>query len=133
MSIKYACFLKFGLIFDINQSFKRIVYIKYLIKQKRIVKMKKILIATSLFACALFASDGAALYKKCATCHGANGEKVALGKSKIIKDMSKADFIAAMKGYKDGSYGGPMKGLMKGQVASLSDADIEALANHIIK
>ena len=32
------------------------------------------------------ADEGADLYKKCATCHGAQGEKSALGKSKIIKD-----------------------------------------------
>ncbi|RXJ86748.1 c-type cytochrome [Arcobacter sp. CECT 8985] len=95
--------------------------------------MKKILIATSLFACALFAADGAALYKKCATCHGMNGEKKALGKSKIIKDLTKDQFLAAMKGYKDGTYGGPMKGLMKGQVAPLSHDDIKALANYITK
>jgi cytochrome c553 len=38
-----------------------------------------------------------------------------------------------MKGYKDGSYGGAMKGLMKGQVAALSDADIEAIAQKIGK
>ena len=92
--------------------------------------MKKIVILSAILASSLFAAD---LYKKCVSCHGANGEKVALGKSKIIKDMSKADFITAMKGYKDGSYGGPMKGLMKGQVTSLSDADIEALANQIAK
>jgi cytochrome c553 len=92
--------------------------------------MKKIVLLSTILACSLFATDA---YKKCAGCHGANGEKKALGKSKIIKDMSKADFITAMKGYKDGSYGGPMKGLMKGQVASLSDADIEAIANAIAK
>ena len=38
-----------------------------------------------------------------------------------------------MKGYKDGSYGGPMKGVMKGQVTKLSDADIQALAEQISK
>lgn len=92
--------------------------------------MKKLVIAASLLAaCVAFANP----YAKCAGCHGANGEKKALGKSKVIKDMTKADFIAAMKGYKDGSYGGPMKGLMKGQVSSLSDADIEAIANKIAK
>ncbi len=91
--------------------------------------MKKILLLTSILACAVFANP----YAKCAGCHGADGGKVALGKSKVIKDMTKADFIAAMKGYKDGSYGGPMKGLMKGQVANLSDADIEAIANQIAK
>ena len=91
--------------------------------------MKKIVLITSILACAAFANP----YAKCMGCHGANGEKAALGKSKVIKDMTKADFIKAMKGYKDGSYGGPMKGLMKGQVASLSDADIEAIANKIAK
>lgn len=91
--------------------------------------MKKILVLTTLSACILLANP----YAKCVGCHGANGEKAALGKSKVIKDMSKADFITAMKGYKDGTYGGPMKALMKGQVASLSDATIEAIADKIAK
>jgi len=94
--------------------------------------MKKIAIAL-LFAgvSTLMASDGAALYKKCAGCHGAKGEKKALGKSKVVSAMSQADLVTAMKGYKDGSYGGPMKGLMKGQVAALDDAKIEALATYM--
>lgn len=50
-----------------------------------------------------------------------------------IVDKYDVPHIAAMKGYKDGSYGGPMKGLMKGQAAPLSDADIEAIANQIAK
>lgn len=78
-------------------------------------------------------ADGAALYNKCAQCHGAAGEKSGMGKSKIIKDMSKADFIAAMKGYQDGSYGGGMKKLMEMQAKGLSEADIGAIADHIIK
>ncbi|WP_298751094.1 c-type cytochrome [uncultured Arcobacter sp.] len=91
--------------------------------------MKKILLLTTILACVSFASP----YTKCAGCHGANGEKAALGKSKIIKDMSKADIVASLKGYKDGTYGGPMKGLMKGQVMTLSDADINAIAEQIGK
>ena len=94
--------------------------------------MKKIaLLTVALAACATLASANP--YAKCAGCHGANGEKVALGKSKVIKDMTKAEFVAALKGYKDGSYGGAMKGLMKGQVMSLSDADMEAIAAQIAK
>jgi cytochrome c553 len=92
--------------------------------------MKKILLATLLLAASLFANE---TYKKCAGCHGANGEKVALGKSKVIKDMSKQEFIDAMKGYQDGSYGGALKGLMKGQVTGLSDDDINAMAEKIAK
>ncbi len=79
----------------------------------------------------LAAADGAALYKKCASCHGNTGEKRALNKSKVINEMSKEELVAALKGYKDGTYGGPMKALMKGQVASYDDAQIEAVSEFI--
>jgi len=69
----------------------------------------------------------------CAGCHGANFEKKAMGVSKVVKDMTKADIVKALKGYKDGSYGGAMKGIMKGQVTSLDNATIEAIANKIGK
>lgn len=92
--------------------------------------MKKIIIAASLLtACVAFANP----YAKCAGCHGANGEKAALGKSKIIKDLTKAEFVSALKGYQDGTYGGPMKGLMVGQVKGLDDATIQAIADQIAK
>jgi cytochrome c-type protein NapB len=64
----------------------------------------------------------------CAGCHGKDFEKSAMGKSKIVKDMAKADIETALKGYKDGSYGGAMKAIMKGQVAKLSDEDMKAIA-----
>jgi len=76
-------------------------------------------------------ADGAALYKKCTACHGATGEKKALGKSVVIKGWEAQKTIAALNGYKDGTYGGAMKGLMKGQVKDLDDAQIEALAKFI--
>ena len=69
-----------------------------------------------------------ALFMACGSCHGQNGEKAALGKSQIIKGWSKDKAMTALNGYKDGSYGGVMKGVMKGQVASKSDAEIEALS-----
>ncbi len=79
----------------------------------------------------LAASEGADLFKKCSSCHGADGEKHALGKSKIIRDLSKDEIVTALKGYKDGSYGGPMKALMKGQVAAYDDRQIETVAEFI--
>ena len=92
--------------------------------------MKKIIIAASLLtACVAFANP----YAKRAGCHGATGEKAALGKSKIIKDMPKAEFVAALKGYQDGTYGGAMKGLMAGQVKGLDEATIQAIADQIAK
>ena len=95
--------------------------------------MKRIIIGTAVvmgLASALMANPPAA-FKKCAGCHGAHGEKSALGKSKILKEMSKADILAAIEGYKAGTYGGAMKGLMKGQVAGLSEADAKAIADAI--
>lgn len=95
--------------------------------------MKKVLLslaAASLVAVSASATD---LYKPCVACHGANGEKPALGKSQIIKGWSVDQLVTAIKGYKDGSYGGAMKGVMKGQVAKLSDAQIQELAEYIAK
>ncbi|MDD2699556.1 MAG: cytochrome C [Arcobacteraceae bacterium] len=97
--------------------------------------MKKI-VSISLFAGMLASSlmaDGATAYKKCIACHGANGEKVALGKSKIMKDMTKSEIEAALIGYQKGTYGGAMKNLMGVQVKSLSGDDIKAIATLIGK
>ena len=98
--------------------------------------MKKLAILGLIAAGAmsLMAADGAALYKKCTGCHGAKGEKKALGKSAPIGGWDKAKIIEALKGYKAGTrnvYG--MGGVMKGQVAAYSDADIEAVADYISK
>ena len=93
--------------------------------------MKKIIITLITLSSMAMASDGAALYKKCASCHGINGEKVALGKSMVINKMTKGDLVSALNGYKDGSYGKSMKALMKGQVAKLESSDIDALAEYI--
>ncbi|MCK9455558.1 cytochrome C [Sulfurimonas sp.] len=69
----------------------------------------------------------------CTGCHGADWSKAALGKSKDVSQMSKADIAASLIGYKDGSYGGPMKGLMKGQVDKYSNEELEAFAQTIGK
>lgn len=79
----------------------------------------------------LGAADGAALFKKCTSCHGAAGEKHALNKSRVINEMSKEEIAAALKGYKTGTYGGAMKALMKGQIAAYSDEDIDTVAAFI--
>jgi len=93
--------------------------------------MKKLIKVVAIGALFAGTSTYAASTAACAGCHGQHFEKVAMGKSKIVKDMSEADILVALKGYKDGSYGGAMKGLMKGQVAALSDADMAAMAASI--
>lgn len=92
-------------------------------------KLNKIILTLGLLSTGLFASE--ALYKSCAGCHGINGEKKALGKSEVISGWSKEKVELALKGYKDGSYGKAMKGVMKGQVVRLSDADIDSLGAYI--
>jgi cytochrome c-type protein NapB len=69
----------------------------------------------------------------CLGCHGADWSKAALGKSKNVAEMTHQEIADALIGYKDGSYGGPMKGLMKGQVAKYSDEDLKAFAQTIGK
>ena len=94
--------------------------------------MKK-LVLTSIVALATAATLSAASFNACAACHGGKGERKALGKSEIIAGWDVAKTTAALKGYKDGSYGGAMKCVMKGQVMRLSDADIADLAEQISK
>jgi len=67
----------------------------------------------------------------CVGCHGADWSKSALGKSKIVSEMTQEEIKTALNGYKDGTYGGPMAGVMKGQVMRLTDADIAAIASQI--
>lgn len=75
----------------------------------------------------LFANQ--AKMKACLSCHGQKFEKAALGKSKVVANMTEEEIAAAIQGYKDGTYGGPMKGLMVNQVKGMPDA--KRAAKHI--
>jgi len=78
------------------------------------------------------AAQGKALYAKCAGCHGANGQTKALGKSDVIAGLDAVVISEDLKGYKAGTLNKhAMGGLMKGQAAGLSDADIAALSAYI--
>ncbi|MDY0195876.1 MAG: c-type cytochrome [Sulfurovaceae bacterium] len=80
------------------------------------------------------AVDGAALYTACGACHGVDGKTAALGKSAVIAGQSAADLATKMKGYKAGTIDLTGNGaLMKGQMATLDDAQMEALADYISK
>ena len=75
--------------------------------------------------------DGESLYASCSACHGKKGEKKALGKSAVIQAWSADKTIKALNGYKNSTYGGALKAMMKGQVSKLSDEDIKALSEYI--
>ena len=71
------------------------------------------------------------LYHSCKGCHGMKGEKVAMGKSTVISSMKSEEIVKALTGYKNGTYGGALKAMMKGQTMRLSAEDIKALATYI--
>jgi len=95
--------------------------------------MKKLLvIALAGFAInAMAASDGAELFKNCAGCHGAQAQRKALGRSAIINTWKSDKIESALIGYKKGTFGGAMKGVMKSQASRLSDKNIKVLAKYI--
>jgi cytochrome c553 len=69
------------------------------------------------------AAAGKAKATACAMCHGPNGEGTAMGPKLAGEDPAK--FVQAMQEYKSGTRTNAM---MKGQAASLSDADNANLA-----
>ena len=97
--------------------------------------MKNVVLTTILTGgLALSAYAMPASYGKCVGCHGAKGER-AFGSTptKVPNKLTKAQVVDALKGYKNGTYGGPQKMLMKGQALSLSDAQIKEIADYIGK
>lgn len=82
----------------------------------------------------LLASSGASLYKKdCKSCHGAKGEKKALGKSKAIKGMSVSSIEKAMHDYASGKRKSVAiaKKMKKGFLKKRSEEDLHAVSKYI--
>jgi cytochrome c len=99
--------------------------------------MKKLMIgaiATAAVSASLMA--GTVNPAQCAGCHGAHFEKKALGVSNVVANMTHKEIEKALIGYKDGTYKKPnagMAGIMKGQVAKYSDAELKAFSQTIGK
>jgi cytochrome c553 len=77
-------------------------------------------------------ADGKALYKNCAGCHGDNGKTKGLQLSATIAGQSKAKTVKQLTAYKKGElnkYG--LGNIMKMQVATLSKANIQELADYV--
>lgn len=76
--------------------------------------------------------EAPAAYTKCKGCHGAEGKTKALGKSAVIAGQNKEALIESLKAYQAGTKNvAGMGSLMKGQVATMSDEDIEAVAEYL--
>ncbi|MDR1614124.1 MAG: c-type cytochrome [Campylobacteraceae bacterium] len=94
-------------------------------------KQKAENIAEAAAAPVVNADKGKKLFTTCIPCHGTKAEKSAVNKSQIINKWSKEQILKALKGYKDGTYGGAFKATMTPTVKKLSDADMEELAAYI--
>ena len=96
--------------------------------------MKKVVLATVALVGFAFA-DAPASYATCKACHGVKGETniTTQNKSHVPANLTKADIEKALNGYKDGSYGGVMKNLMKTHVETKTPEQIEVLADYISK
>jgi cytochrome c-type protein NapB len=62
----------------------------------------------------------------CKSCHGQQYEKAALGKSKVLRDITKEEIQKALIGYKNKTYGGQLKGVMEGQVSKYSEKELKS-------
>jgi cytochrome c553 len=93
--------------------------------------MKKVALALIFAGTSLAMADGAALFAKCAGCHGADGKTKALGKSDPIAGMAADAVVKDLEGYKAGTLNKHgMGGVMKGQ-ANMSPEDMKAVAEYI--
>jgi len=93
--------------------------------------MKKLLISAIIAMGIAGAASAEVNLAGCAGCHGKSFERSAMGKSRIVKDLNATEIVTALKGYKDGTYGGAMKGIMKGQAAKYSDEQIKEISELI--
>lgn len=96
--------------------------------------MKIYHIATAVLALnlSLFAADGAAIYKKCAACHGEKADIKYANKVPALASISKEERVKALQGYKDGSndnFG--MGKVMQLHAKNLSDEDMAAVSEYI--
>lgn len=95
--------------------------------------MKKIAMTLIVAGACAFAAAPAS-YNTCKGCHGAAGEKNTMAPELIPANLTKAEVKAALEGYQAGTVNKAGKAmLMKGQVAKLTPAQIDELANFIGK
>lgn len=86
-------------------------------------------ISAALAVSAILATTASANLDKCAGCHGKDWSKNAMNASKKVSEMSQESIAEALKGYRDGTYGGKLKTLMRNQVPA--DADVNEMAREV--
>jgi cytochrome c len=101
------------------------------------VKIGKIIVGAILVAgvvTTINAADGAKVFKRCIVCHGKSAEKVPPGGSIVSATLSAEEIKKSLRLYKtDKNHGGKMKVNMQTQMKTLSEEDIDAVADYIFK
>lgn len=97
----------------------------------------KLILSTLVLAGLAFtnanAEDGAALYtaKGCIACHGADGKAPIMGLYPKLAGQNKEYLVAQMTDIKSGARSNGQAAAMKGVIASVSDAEIAAIADYL--
>lgn len=87
------------------------------------------LVAWSVASTSVIAAEGRPIYEeKCRECHGGQGEKAALGRSRPLAGLAEGEISARLKEAQGRPAGAQMKDRMK---SGLAAADIHALAAYI--
>lgn len=103
------------------------------------MKLSKNSLAQSLLALTAIAAVSSAFAQApakaaiCQSCHGANGAKPIMASYPKLAGQNKDYLKNALHAYKDGKRGGGMAAVMAPQAASLSDAEIDELADYFSK
>ncbi|MFK5881577.1 MAG: c-type cytochrome [Sulfurospirillum sp.] len=95
--------------------------------------MKEKLLFILILSSALLCADGAAIYSKCAKCHGEDGKHKAFEKSARIAGWKVKQTVAILNIFKNMSKYDKFARVMNRQVSKLSDKEIEAVAKYISK
>ena len=103
--------------------------------------MKKQILSLTLLMSCLFGEDFVDTNKTkeinsetlniCKQCHGWHWEKEALGKSRNVSNLTNEEIKVALLGYKDGSYGGIMKNIMKNHLKDYNEKDLIEISKKI--
>lgn len=78
--------------------------------------------------------DAAVLYKtRCQSCHGPDGGQSPIPGINPIKGQSSENLLNMLKGFQQGTFGGPQKQVMEGITHQLTDEQMQSLADYISK
>lgn len=69
--------------------------------------------------------------KSCTECHGENWSKKAIGISRDVSKMTHNDIAKALNGYKNNTYGGPLKHIMREKLKDYSKNELDIFSSKI--